>query len=304
MATSTASAGFQCHLRSISLPSRLHPQSTKVEAELNKLKTWELSLVSAVPTSAETIRIGLVGLAELYNCVEELVDSPLAQQAFLQHQHGELVEEALEGSIALLDSVSTARDLLLLMKQQIQELQSTLRRRGGDFLIVESNIRAYTCCRKKVKKEAAKSLRELKHMEEKIGSSSLLLGASPYLPMVVRILREVTSITISVLRSLLLFLVAPPSEKPKGWSLISKLVLVKPVTSARGHKVFNEMGGVDDALNCLHGGMKGSDAKYDLQQSRRRLQALDAGIEGLEGGLDCLFRRLIQTRVTLLNVLA
>ncbi|XP_057492428.1 uncharacterized protein LOC130778026 [Actinidia eriantha] len=297
MEFSSSSTGLQYPIRSISLPSRLNPQSIKVEAELNKLKAWETSLVSTIPLCAETVRTGLVGLAELYICVEDLILSPITQQALLQHQNGVIVEEALEGSIGLLDSCSVARDLLSMTKEHVQDLESVLRRKGGD-LSVGSNIDAYMCCRKKVKKEIGKGLRELKKSENRIGSNPLF-DVNQYLSMVVRVLREASFITISVLRSLMLFLSMPASwTRPGGWSLISKLVLT------RRSEIFNEVGSVDIVLKSLHGGIRSNDAKINVQRTMQRLQALDATIKGLEGGLDCLFRRLIQNRVSLLNISA
>ncbi|GFY87813.1 hypothetical protein Acr_05g0014520 [Actinidia rufa] len=263
MEISSSSTGLQYPIRSISLPSRLNPQSIKVEAELNKLKAWETSLVSTIPLCAETVRTGLVGLAELYICVEDLILSPITQQALLQHQNGLIVEEALEGSIGLLDSCSEARDLLSMMKEHVQDLESVLRRKGGD-LSVGSNINAYMCCRKKVKKEIGKGLRQLKKSENRIMSNPL----------------------------------------PGGWSLISKLVLTRQVASERDVEIFNEVGSVDIILKSLHGGIRSNDAKIDVQRTMQRLQALDATIKGLEGGLDCLFRRLIRNRVSLLNISA
>ncbi|XP_057469662.1 uncharacterized protein LOC130758743 [Actinidia eriantha] len=188
MEISSSSTGLQCPIRSISLPSKLNPQSIKVEDELNKLKAWETSLVSTIPLCAETVRTGLVGLAELYICVEDLILSPVTQQALLQHQNGIIVEEALEGSIGLLDSCSVVQDSLAMMKEHVQDLESVLRRKGGD-LSVGSNIDAYMCCRKKVKKEIGKGLRELKKSENRIGSNPLL-DVNQYLSTVVRVLRE------------------------------------------------------------------------------------------------------------------
>ncbi|XP_059670783.1 uncharacterized protein LOC132316296 [Cornus florida] len=303
MADSSANLVLQYHVRSISLPSRLPPHSIKIEAELNKLKSWETSLVSTTNSvSAETIKIGLLGLAELYNCVEELIHSPLTQQAILLPQNGGLVEEALEGSVGLLDSCGSARDLFGMMKECVRDLQSALRRKGGDSSI-ESNIGAYMCFRKKMKKDVTKCLRALKRKESKTGSSTLL-DIEHYPMMVMRVLREVTSITISVFRSLLLFLSASSSNtKSGGWSLISKLMLTRSEASERGQKTFNEVGSVDFALQSLHGSIQRNDAKVDLQMAQRRLQTLDASIGSLEAGLDCVFRRLIQNRVSLLNIL-
>ena len=121
MAGSFATPCLHQPVRSISLPSRLHPNSQKIEAQLSKLKTWELSSTSmGIPLGSETIQVGLTGLAELYNSIKELIRSPLTQQTLLQHQSRKLVEETLDGSIGLLDACGTARDLLLNMKKHVQ----------------------------------------------------------------------------------------------------------------------------------------------------------------------------------------
>ncbi|KAF7129632.1 hypothetical protein RHSIM_Rhsim10G0203200 [Rhododendron simsii] len=302
MEISPSSTCLQYQFRSVSLPSRLqHPQNTKVEAELTKLKTWQSSLdSSAVPTSGETIRMGLVGLAELYNCVEELINSPITQQALVQHRKGALVEEALEGSIGLLDSCNVARDLSLMVKQNVQDLQSVLRRKGGD-LTIERNISGYNSSKKKAKKESAKCLRALKKMENQIQSRSLSDVMNYSLSNLVRVLREVSIVTISVLESYFLFLSVPDSRtRPGGWSLIKKLVVTRP----RGHKIVNELGSVDVALQSLHGCIRNNIRNIDVQITRRRLDALGDSMEGLETGLDCLYRKLIRNRVSLLNILA
>ncbi|GFY87808.1 hypothetical protein Acr_05g0014470 [Actinidia rufa] len=207
MEISSSSTGLQYPIRSISLPSRLNPQSIKVEAELNKLKAWETSLVSTIPLCAETVRTGLVGLAELYICVEDLILSPITPH---------------------------------------EPYFNTKMTKGGD-LSIGSNINAYMCCRKKVKKEIGKGLRQLKKSENRIMSNPLF-DVNQYLSMVA------------------------------GWVVTD--------------------------LESLHGGIRSNDAKIDVQRTMQRLQALDATIKGLEGGLDCLFRRLIRNRVSLLNISA
>ncbi|CAK9149564.1 unnamed protein product [Ilex paraguariensis] len=305
MAGSSPSLGLQFHVRSISLPSRLHPLSTKLELELNKLKTWQTSVLARAPLIAETIQTGLVGLAELYNCVEELIHSPLTQQALLQHQQGMLLEEAIEGSVGLLDSCGTVRDLVSMMKEHVQDLQSALRRKGGESRI-ESDISKYISFRKKViKRDIPESLRALKIIENKVGSS--LLDEDQVLKMVMKMLREVSAITISVFRSLLMFLSVPTSKtRLRGWSLISKLMVnIKSSDSEPNlQKMNSEVETVDLALHYLHGNICRSEAKVDVQMVRRRLQTLDDNIQGFEAGLDCLYRRLIQSRVSLLNILA
>ncbi|KAF5960873.1 hypothetical protein HYC85_002082 [Camellia sinensis] len=181
------------------------------------------------------------------------------------------------------------------MKEKVLGLQLVLRSKGGDC--IESDMNAYTLCKKRVKKEAAKCLGALKQMEKKFGSSTDLLDVNHYLSVVIRVLGEVTSATISVLRSLLLFMLLTTSTtKPSGWSLISKLILTRSSTSERGSdKIFNEVESVDVALHSLHRCIPSNDAKIDVEMARKRLQKLDGSIEGLEARLDCFSNRKAQT---------
>ena len=62
------------------------------------------------PPGAETIQVGLVGVMELYNYVQEIIHSPLTRQALLRDQHGKLVDEALDWSVTLQDAWGTDKD--------------------------------------------------------------------------------------------------------------------------------------------------------------------------------------------------
>jgi hypothetical protein len=308
MAASSELSGAHQPVRSISLPSRTHPSSVRLEEVLNTLKSCQISSVSTTfPVGAETIQTGLVGLAELYNCLEELIHSPLTQQALLRHEHRKLVEEeVLDGSITLLDTCGTARDIIFTMKEHVQTLQSALRRKGVDSRI-ESDIHAYMLFRKKVKKDVAKCLKELKRTERKVPSSPLL-DLDPRLSMVIGVLREASAITMSIFRSLLLFLSVPAMETNAArWSsLVSRLMPAKArlLSCEKGQKIINEVGSVDVALCSLHGHLRNKDAKTEVQLAQRMLETLHLSINDVEDGLDCLFRCLLQNRVSFLNVLA
>lgn len=302
-------AGFsspvaQHHARSISLPSRLHTNIfLQVEAKIHELKKWEASSISKiVPLGAETLQTRLAGLADLYICLDELIHSPLVQQTLFYNRHGKLVEGALDMSVGLLDMCGTVRDLFTMVKEHVQELQSALRRKGGD-LSTDGSINVYISFRKKMKRDVAKCLRTLKLMEKKAGSSPLM-DMHHHLSVVARVLSEFCTRTISILRSLLLYLPLPAMKtKTRRWSLVSKLVKAGSLASGRDQEGINEVTCVDFAVFSLVGhGRNFNDVVY-LQMTRTKLQTLDMRIQDIEAGLVCLYRRLIKHRVSLLNIL-
>ncbi|KAH0700098.1 hypothetical protein KY284_014313 [Solanum tuberosum] len=289
------------HVRSISFPSRSQPEYLRVEIEINRLKTWESTSISSttIPFSLNTIQQGLVGLAELYNCVQDLLESPMIQQALLKHQMGWLAEEALEASVGSIDLCSTTRELVLMMKEQVQDLQSALRRKVGDSSI-QSCFNAYISLRKKVKKDVAKSLKVVKQVENKIKSFTKV-DLDQSLSKLFAVLRQVSILTISVQSSQLYFLSSPASmAKISGWSLISKMLVTISMTCKGDEKTINEVEYVDFAL-CSY--LHNNDFKVDVSMIQRKLQILNTGLQAIEAGTEYLSRLLIRNRVCLLNIL-
>ncbi|KAK2656889.1 hypothetical protein Ddye_009941 [Dipteronia dyeriana] len=299
----------QVHSRSISLPARLmHLNSLNIiEAEFDKLRTCEQYSSSS---GGKSVGSGLIRLAQLYNSINEhVITSPCIQRA-LHKQQVKLVEDALDRSVELLDACGNARELILNIKDQLQELQSALRRRvvgvGGDYSSMEYKIHAYTSFRKKLKTDIAKCLRELKRIDKNIiidqSFNSNMVADLEHEQLVV-VLRESSDLTVSIFRSILSFLSMPDQMKTKasggGWSLIRKLI--PAAASERSQEIFNEVGSVDIALHCLHRQIRKGDAKIDVQIVLMRLEKRDVCIRDVESGLDCLFRKLIQNRVSLLN---
>ncbi|KAK7367225.1 hypothetical protein VNO80_09234 [Phaseolus coccineus] len=289
-------------VRSISFPTRAHSVSQRVEALLNHLKHHHSQPVSSsIGLEAETILIDLVVLAEVYNCTEELFHSPQSQQALLRYQDGKLVEEALCGSVTLLDTCESARDLLLVLKEHMQNLHSAVRRRRGDSNI-ESSISSLDIFKKKAKKTISKQLGQLKRMQSQVISFSLL-DQDQQLAFLARVLRESNTITISVLHSLLVFLSMSTFGTKAPSSLISKLKTTVLFSSQKEQKNTNGVADLHNVLCSLFGREKNGDSCGEFQRALGVLETLNVNIEALESGLDCIFRCLVKNRVSFLNML-
>lgn len=291
------------NVRSVSFPARSHPSVAKLEQELNKISSWQ------VPTSlkAETVLGRLSSLGEIYRCVEDLLNLPMTQQALLQHQNEKLMNDMLDDLMRYLDVCGKTRDAAVLMKESIRDIQSALRRsKAGGELSIESNVNAYFCAKKKMKKEVAKSLASLKHADNIFGDSPLFNASDHLLSAIVRVLREASLVTVSIFRSLLLFLSVPMLKpRPSKWYLVSKLVHKGVVTCEGQQENLSELETVDAALASLMVPNSGKDFEArDIHSVQKRLGILDTSIEEIENELDSLFRHLIHARVSLLNILS
>ncbi|XP_024974849.1 uncharacterized protein LOC112512955 [Cynara cardunculus var. scolymus] len=258
---SSSSSNIRHTIRSISLPTRSHHSTLQVEEEVTNLKTWEASLPSF--PDAETFYNGLACLERLYTCVDNLFSLPLTQQALSLHQHEKLVNELLVRSMRLLDICGSIKDLVSQVKGHVRDIQSALRRRREDLSIDVSFL-------KKLKKDAKRAVADLKQIDHIYGLQ--LLNLDHHLSSVIRVLRDVSEVSISVFGLLLSFLSVSISKlkSTTKWSIISKLIPK---------------------------GTAGS--KYQPQNG---VEALDCHIEGIENGLASMFRRLIRTRASLLNI--
>ncbi|KAM3362921.1 hypothetical protein BC332_05204 [Capsicum chinense] len=279
-----ASFSSKTNNRSISLPSRSHPATQIIEEELNKLKTWEFS---ASPT-AEAVHNGLIGLGEVHKCMVDLLNLPLTLQALSQCQNRKWVDEILDKSVRFLDVCGTTRDLVSQFKEIVKEVQSLLRRRKEDL-----STNNYTTFRKKMKKEAKSLITALKRMDHEEVVAVMEVDDQLF-SAVIRVLREVATMGISVFQMVLVFLSAPNSRPISKWSLVSRLI------NKGDQDNVNEIESVDVALSSLF--KCAPNEVVEIQFVKSRLENLEAHFECIENGLDNIFRCLIRSRSTLLNV--
>ncbi|KAF5181611.1 Eukaryotic translation initiation factor 3 subunit a protein [Thalictrum thalictroides] len=270
MASSPLNLKASYHVRSISLPSRSHPLTVSVEEQLYRLRSSE-----ATSCSSSTCN-NLSGLNSLYESVEDLLHLSLTQNALSKERSSKCVNDVLDGSLRLLDICSITRDVFLQIRECVQDLQSTLRRRKDTA--VANEVALYMLARKKVSKIIQKCLGDLKKAENKNTYSSIL-NKDQNLVAIISVLREVESITMSMFKSLLSSVSSPKIQtKTTGWSLVSKLM-------------HNKKSSQDIQVKNIE----------DIQKS---LDSIQSSMKGQEDGLECIYKSLIKTRVSLLNILS
>ncbi|XP_074361356.1 uncharacterized protein LOC141701620 [Apium graveolens] len=182
--------------------------------------------------------------------------------------HSSDSEEVLGASIRLLDLCNTMKDAFSQMRASVQDLESSLRRKEADM---SNKLRIYLICMKKVNKKVSICLN--KSQNEKSNQTSAVMS----------LLREV--------------------EEQNRWSLV-----FKPTQSKRVHGVSegntNEAQKMQMDIKAMY--KQKIDMQSDsslIQETQKGLMALDMNLQQCEEDLDCIFRSLIKTRVSILNAL-
>ncbi|ESQ50720.1 hypothetical protein EUTSA_v10022986mg [Eutrema salsugineum] len=281
------------HVRSISLPSRSHPSTAAIEESLDKLLITMNTKTMA--SSSESVYSGLKGLEDLYDCTEDLLKMGPTQSVLSFNDERkkiqrEFMEEMLDGSLRLMDICNVSRDLIVETHEHVLVLQSRARRRK------DVDYSGYVGFRKNMRKEVKKLLGSLKNinvglaMRERDHDQD---GDVQFLA-VIHTMRRVVSMTVSVLKSFLEFL----SGRQNGKDIRSKLAMVL-IMNKKFHDhdliVKNELKSVDSAISG------DSCSQEDLH---KKLEDLEVLIGRFDQSLEGLFRGLIRTRASLLNIIS
>ncbi|KAI9127606.1 hypothetical protein K1719_000599 [Acacia pycnantha] len=282
MASSDSSLKSSLHIRSNSLPSSPHPLVSQFEEHLNRLKSSE-----SASSSSQSRKLS--GLQDLHDCIEKVLQLPITQQDFAREFSNKNVDELFDGSLRLLDVCSIAKDFLLQSKESLQELQSIIRRRRGAKNGLAIEVGEYLASRKNMKKAIRKALGNIKGIR-----NELIVKENDMLSM----LKEAEAVTVSTLESVLCFISDPKGQsKQSRWSAISKLMQPKRVACDSQEIGTNEFEMVDASLKSL---ISQKHASTDNFQGN--LENLEMCIQDLEIEVECLSRKLIRTRVSLLNI--
>ncbi|CAN6480855.1 unnamed protein product [Victoria cruziana] len=271
------------HIRSTSFPSKSHPKLARVQECLHLVKAWE-----ACPSRKVQLVIRLGHLKDLYASVNAFLQLPLAQQALCGKES--LVRELMDDFLCLMDACGLVKDSLQQTREQHQSLRSMLRR--GDSGL-EAGICAYQCSRKKLKKEMGKCLRLVRTVEKHASSSR------DNLDVVDQVFKDVRAVTVSTFSLLSLII----SGKKAAQSIFSRLLRSKSHDLEDEDDCINEIEKADAAIFGLIGHSSKTTAREeDAQEAQRQMKALDLKLSETEGELEDLLRCMIQSKVSLLNI--
>ncbi|KAL4577749.1 hypothetical protein LXL04_013862 [Taraxacum kok-saghyz] len=286
----------RCQVKSISLPCRSHPTTIKIEQQLNAAK---LDAAAATLPSAHTVCNGLSQITELHKSMDDLLNSSTTQVSISRQQNKKWVEELIDESVKLLDVCGNTREIVAQIKEHITDVNRALRRRRNG----ETNG-DYSSFRRKMKKDVKRLVASLKEVDNTIGGESTMVVDSNHyqLAAVMKAVVGVSEMTVAIFESLLLFLVMPVS-KPKRWSFVVSKLIHKGMVACddqQEHGILNELESIDAGLQALC--KDGSSEK--MQTAKCRLEIVETQLDCIESKLESIFRRLIGTRTSLLNIMS
>ncbi|XP_027092086.2 uncharacterized protein [Coffea arabica] len=238
-------------------------------------------------------RLNFLALRDLHDSANDSLHSRITKRAIAGHKQERWVHEVSEASLRMLETCGNTRDVLSFAKDHLHDLQSAFRRRvsiaDSSAAGAANKFSGYSLERKKLKKAMLRRLHSLKEMKNKCihssssSSSDVSSSLNHNLVAVVNVLRQVRMATMAIVESLM--------------SLMS-------MPNAKRHSKSNR--GFFEArlsrVDSLSSWWENCDTSM-LQEASKRMQAVEMAIDDLEEELDCIFKRLIQTRVSLLNIL-
>ncbi|KAI8553936.1 hypothetical protein RHMOL_Rhmol05G0055500 [Rhododendron molle] len=278
MSSSPLRSKSNYHARSVSWPSRPHPLIPHVDESLK-----------------------LSGLQNMFDRLDDLLLLPHTQQAFSQQRHGTWAEAVLEKYLRLLDICAAAKGVSTQTKQDVQNLLSILRRRR-----YTNDFAGYVSSRKKAKKIIQKSLKDLKSIKNlksvKSNTTIVSFDKSHEISEIISLLNEVEAATVLEFESLLSYIAGKKVEsRVSGFSLVSKLMHRNSIASNEEETNSNAFENFDDALCSLNSRSHKTDGVIHKENVQNQLGKMESSIQDIEEGLECMFRRLIRARVSLLN---
>ncbi|CAM0956488.1 unnamed protein product [Alopecurus aequalis] len=254
------------HARSASQPCHCHchPIHTRLDAGIRVLRAWSAS------STCSGVNDGPSGLAAVDAVLSVLAEFlALPQAAAALRDDAAAFDRILDEFLALADAYGSFEPALLALKQSVSELRAGVRR--GDGATIAASLRARKCAEKELCRLAA----EMRHASR----HALLAPADGE---VIGVVSEVAAATASASEAIFL-----------------RCAAMSPGVSAVVHTVSSNAWLAN--LRVVPAAKKAV-ALPETVTVAAALERLEEHIGELESGSEKVFRTLLQTRVSLLNI--
>ncbi|XP_057502751.1 uncharacterized protein LOC130786485 [Actinidia eriantha] len=269
------------HVRSTSLPCGSHPLISQLKDDLAELKSWRSNPHKR--TSA-WLSDGLSRLKTVHDYLDDILQLPQTRES-LRNQT-DLIENLLEDFLQFVDVYGIFQNLILSFKQDHSAIQVALRKKD------DSKIALYGKAWKKLSKEMGKLVSTIRF----IGNSSVTLrGVDAELAEVITDVKEVTSFVSAAL----LNGISLPFVSQKSWWM--GLRFPKKGNRVKVNEEIQEFQGVlTDSLWSLLRQTGDDELRWMVL---KKMHDFEDCVVGIEICSERVFRGLLTTRVSLLNVL-
>ncbi|KAF7137669.1 hypothetical protein RHSIM_Rhsim07G0254600 [Rhododendron simsii] len=270
------------HLRSASLPSTSHPLISQLKDHLNRLKSWAAAGSMPDTRTSAWLCDGLTRLKTVHNYFDDILRLPQTKNSL--RRHTDWTEKLLEDFLRFVDAYGIFQTLIFALKREHSAAQVSVRRK------VESKIEMYAKAMRKMDKEMGDLVSAIRCMRN--SSNNFICNVDAEL---VEVILDVKEVTVLVSTALFCGISLSLVSKKPSWigSRFAKKGRVE-----EGIQEFKKVG----TEISLWGFRKKGDEEY-LRMVLKRMHELEDCIVKIEMGSERVFRSLINTRVSLLNVL-
>lgn len=272
------------HVRSISLPCRSHPIISQLRDGISELGSWSAS-GSGSRTSA-WLCDGLRRLKSVHESLDDLLHLPQTRESLRRGEYSNLIEKLLEDFLRFVDVYGMFQTLVLRLKEEYSAEQIAVRRKD------DSRVAAHSKNLNRIAKEIGK----LGANFVSVGRLSCAAAGASYddEAELVEVINDVLKVTVSV-SGLLFGGISNSSSFRKasssmglGFGMKTKNVKVE--------------GGIRELEEINLGNLR-KKAEEEVKMASKKMQGIEDRVLEIEECGERAFRSLINTRVSLLNVL-
>ncbi|KAL4557574.1 hypothetical protein LXL04_035757 [Taraxacum kok-saghyz] len=268
--------GKRIHFRSTSLPTRSHPILFQLKYHLNQLKSqWTSESVSESINSSR-ITDALVRLQIILESLDDLLDLAPSRESL--RRHPEWVEKVLEDFLVMVDVYGTFQMQISTLKQCNVAAQLATRRKDGLKTVV---------CLKGLKKSGREIFKLMPFLQAIREYPADLSPSDPNPDLdLVEVIKGVMEVIVVISEAVFGGISASLETRKASW-----IMGLKKGKRERGIKEFEN--GIWSLRNY----------NKDEILNKKMMNEMEDCIQGIESGSEKVFRSLINTRVSLLNVL-